>query len=494
VTFDITLPEASQSAIVPQPPSIPYDPALWDAVIPAATLIGTPPDASGLANPSITSYSVSGNYAAVQGGLQPVPGQTAEVRRIDVLATQLHTHRPAVMAHLHSLRRRHRTLTRRHMAAEPGRFAPDLLALADMSDYYGQLAAGAQARAIAGGSAPQGPLDFHAAMTAFIRYPDLLRALGLLQELLIPASDLPSSGQIMVGPTAGTIGAGWQVATPWTLFDATVGFITAPANPIIVADISSGILNLPPDAVQAVGFDFDAAVHSLGGKLAQVRRAAAPATAMPALSLAAPRSNGLGLAKDALGTDMANILSAQAALDTALTNDPSGVSVVFGIEQLSRGLRIDIMSDRDPVWRSLSERSCSYSVPGWSGTIGATPDEGVQPWRIFNPTAVPSALWTHEALFQWSGWSLAVPRPGMATAQDGSVFNPNAPGTGLGGNLPVQVVVHLWRDRCRGCASAGRIAADCGSRISWGTAWRWTTRASPRQASSRSAPTCDGIR
>ena len=441
VTFDTAISGQSLPALVPQPLTVPYDPALWDAVIPAATLLGPPPDASVLANPAITSYSVSGNYTAVQGGLQPVPGQTQRPRAIDTLAAQLQAQRPALNAHLQSLRRRHPTLTRAHMAAEPGPFSPELLAFADMDDYYGQLAAGAQARAATGGTTVQRPLDFHSAMTALIRYPDLLRALGLLYEVQIPVSDLSGSGQIMVAPTAGTIGPGWQVATPWTLFDASAGFITAPANPAILSDILRGVLALPPDVVQPVAFDFDAAVHNLGGRLLQARPAATTSAAVPVLTLAASRSNGLGLAKDALGTDMASILMAQAALDTALTNDPGGGSVVLGIEQLSRGLKIDIMSDKDPTWRTLSARSCSYSVPGWSGSIPATPDEGVQPWRIFNPTAVPSALWTHEALFQWSGWGLSVPRPGMATAQDGSVFDPNAPGTGLGGNLPVQVVV-----------------------------------------------------
>src|ERR1700733_1378841 len=446
LTFEVAVARmpvmSGLSAVVP---ASPYDPTLWDVLLPPATAIGDAPSAAGLADPSITSYSVSGTYVGVANGLQPPPpdGDATEVRRLHATLTRLRDERPAITAHLRDLRARHRTLARRHFVAEPGAFGPELLALADATDYYTALAAGAQARAAAGGTTDVGPLDLHSAISAILRYPVMLRALGLLQEIDVPLNGLGATGQIRAVP--GAVGSGWAGAAPWTLFStgdtpATV-FVAARADPVVIDDqIVNGVLELAADDVQPIGFDYDAVIHNLNGRLLQLAAATAADAPPPPLPLPAPRSNGLGLAKDELGLDMANILSAQASLETALGNDITGNGLVLGAEHVSRGLRIDIFSDKDPTWRSLAARQCTYTVIGWQGGIASASDEGVQPWRIFNPTADPTALWTHEALFQWSGWGLAVPRPGLATAQDGSTFDANAPDAGLNSNLPLQVV------------------------------------------------------
>jgi hypothetical protein len=298
-------------------------------------------------------------------------------------------------------------------------------------------------------------LDFHQALSALSDYPDLLRLLGLVIDLELPATSVPASPagnptmQIQIVPTFTTPLAGAPPVTPWTAYILAGDqfFVPAPSTPSTPGQPESiyGLLNL-----QLTGPDPDAQDANAPNPGAQV---AAPPNislydlvqvdvdgmAFKALNMA--RTDGGGsdgsTADDAAGipsvrttgislTRHGRAEALQGQFFTALTNNNAVASkpVTLYAEDLMRGYRIDVHDAQSRLWHSLHQRTGSYTFTSYPGGphVVATTGEGTAQAALMTqqptqPDGSPNTgvplTYIHESLAHWQGWSLSVPRPGQ---------------------------------------------------------------------------------
>lgn len=98
---------------------------------------------------------------------------------------------------------------------------------------------------------------------------------------------------------------------------------------------------------------------------------------------------------------------------------------LFGAEDLTRGLRPDVLDEVTAEWRSLTQRVQEYEFPGTDLEPFQEPEEGVVTTVAVGdegdegtPQDPRKTVRIGESLFQWTGWSLAAPRPGLALTRD----------------------------------------------------------------------------
>src|ERR1043165_5837145 len=120
-------------------------------------------------------------------------------------------------------------------------------------------------------------IDFHKAITALPAYPALLRALGLVFDLRLPADFLPLTSSTSFGSfgvTGVAPGWAWEIPPTPTPFAMTAYdylalggnriFLTAPRQGLSTADPSAeilGLLNLDPRDFGLAQVDIDGAMH-----------------------------------------------------------------------------------------------------------------------------------------------------------------------------------------------------------------------------------------
>lgn len=288
-------------------------------------------------------------------------------------------------------------------------------------------------------------LDFHKALTALSPYPSLLRALGLVFDLEVPVSLCPPS------PAAGAYGTvAVSAVTPefaWSLpptfsFPATeyvaggTSFEAAPATaPAALAagnytssDIISGLLALTPGAFTVVQVELDGAMLKALSTADTV--AFRPGTLAIDDTLASLRSGGISLAANGRALQLVNTISDNFAFNKAMTSG-TAMPRPFNARDLVRGYRIDVWSSLTGSWRSLHERSATYTFGSGSPVVQVADEEGFtqlaaaqpadDPTRPDDPVATAAGipqpgtdLYLHERVAKWEGWSLSVPRPGLA--------------------------------------------------------------------------------
>ncbi|WP_158849579.1 Ig-like domain-containing protein [Saccharothrix deserti] len=267
-------------------------------------------------------------------------------------------------------------------------------------------------------------LDFHQALACLSDYPVLLRRLGLVFDLEIPAT-LPATAprELRVRPR-------WTPVDPASptpdicpatkaIWDGST-FAAVPSRP----GIQQGLLVLGEESFDLVDVDVDGTVHKLVNLALNLEaissRDAAdrPRTAaLPALHTA-----GLSLVRDARAGALTDHLARMSAHNKVLEG-PTPENVVFDAEQLVRGYRIDIWDSRSQAWHTLCRRIGTYRFEH-TGLERRLEDEGfVQlaaagvPAQPGQPPAAPE-LYLHESLLRWTGWSLVAPRPGKAISAD----------------------------------------------------------------------------
>ena len=289
-------------------------------------------------------------------------------------------------------------------------------------------------------------LDFHRALSALNSYPALLRALGLVFDLELPATLCPAS------PTAGiyaalqiakvTAGFTWSVlpsfSFPVTSFvRSSTSFRTAPATSAAVldgeryvpADVDHGFLALTPDTFHLLAVDLDGALLkalSCADNAAFARDQSRVGDLLPAL-----RSSGIGLIADARGIQLLQSMSDNQALDQALRSN-AALPRALNARDVMRGFRLDIWSSATKTWRSLHQRSGRYRF-GAAGEIEVDDplEEGFLQPAAAQPADDPTRasdfgstdagapqpgtdLYAHERVARWEGWSLGASRPGLA--------------------------------------------------------------------------------
>lgn len=299
--------------------------------------------------------------------------------------------------------------------------------------------------------APPPPLDFHRMLGLLADHPTLLRRLGLVLDLEIPAASIaisPGTGEprlVQVIPAFAEPLAGSSVS-PFTAYVLEGGgqefFAAAPADrehPQIV----HGLLDLARADGDGGDGEFDLLqVDVQGGGLKLINALAdrTEASAEPGTDdvggLPSLRTSGISVVRAGHGVKLVSQAVTALGHDRALREhlaaggqDGAGDGArlpVLHAEDLVRAYRFDVRDSADPVWRSLHARVGTYTFPDHPAgptTVDVT-DEGAvqlaasQPYR--QEGVDPGAeLYVSESLVQWDGWSLAAPRPGRTATDTG---------------------------------------------------------------------------
>lgn len=289
--------------------------------------------------------------------------------------------------------------------------------------------------------------DFHQAISSLGDYPKMLRRLGLVLDLVMPAgTPIPANGTIEVSATGVVFQPGTTPVSPRTRFISTATLFTAAPRPS-QPEIENGFLrvddttrfrviqnDVPGDATKLR----NAATHALRFALPADRPGNVPGDGgLPAL-----RTVGISLVRHEITTQLTDQFLRSCALnlfvagkDSSPVPDPvapSGAappaSDELFAEDLGRGYRIDVFDTKTGVWRSLCERQGNYSFLEAAGgpRDETADDEGFVQFAATEPRdpAAPKSLRAGETLFTWNGWSLAAPRPGKAIMPDDTHADP----------------------------------------------------------------------
>jgi hypothetical protein len=274
-------------------------------------------------------------------------------------------------------------------------------------------------------------MDFHDIVGALARYPGLLRQLGLVVDIRMRRGDLslPLDSTVRVVPR-------WQPETatedvkPWTHYTFGSGriFQAAPGPGGLPEYVD---LKLPLGDTQRYGviqLDVDGlsfkALHLAGNlvKLAQTpfaqplsnywlakNQQQAPENTA---SLSSGSSTGLSVVKNYRAAGLYNLLAAN-TLHNAAVDGGTGDSMELWLEDLVRGHRLDVLDEAAGQWYSLHERVGTYTIDGAPVAVARPEDEGWAMTALTSPAdpAAPKELRLHEAIAEWSGWSLSAPRP-----------------------------------------------------------------------------------
>lgn len=285
--------------------------------------------------------------------------------------------------------------------------------------------------------------DFHQMLSALGDHPALLRRLGLVIDLVVPAEQLPLTDEfrrerLRVLPRwDSAIPEATSDRTPWTQYVHSVDERLRAFVPLWRGANGIGFLQLPPDAFEALQLDLDgAALKLLGMASTLAGRVLNPErpidedgrTGAPAL-----RTGGIGI----VAGERARQISEAFAQASALNSDlEAGAENELFAEELTRAFRLDIR-DADGAWRSLHQRIVRYST--LADPEAAPPpisDEGWSQISLTEPAVAPgqppdpnSELYLHEQLLSWDGWSLSAPRPGKSISRSPRAPTPDDPAT-----------------------------------------------------------------
>lgn len=316
-------------------------------------------------------------------------------------------------------------------------------------------------------------IDFHKAVSALGNYPALMRRLGFVVDLEIPFStQIANAKRMRVMPTwaDGRPHRGWSTsyagdtiahtdAMPWTACTITLTK-TIPSKVVKffatsrdgkVRDgylVARSISDPAADPVRLYDLDVDIAasrmmstavsVASLLNRSVEiaVSKARASGDARPAAQIAAEAVAAVAATEKVtlppLGqpvirmavpglADRVRTLATAAAAANAKLVAGEDEAIVHYAEDITRGYRVDVWDSVTRHWHRLCGRIGRYSIDGepiaW-GAAETLQDEG---WVQLGATSAPADVLTddpptemriHESVFDWNGWSLAVPRPG----------------------------------------------------------------------------------
>ncbi len=136
-------------------------------------------------------------------------------------------------------------------------------------------------------------------------------------------------------------------------------------------------------------------------------------------AVAALRSGGLTLVEHGRAEHIADETIAS-SLKNEAANSAQGNKIVLYAEDVLRGYRVDIFTEKSGVWNSLCRRIAEYAwIDGDGPELKPAKDEGylsgasttTKPADELPPGATQDH-YLHEALAKWTGWSLVAQRPG----------------------------------------------------------------------------------
>ncbi|WP_214318250.1 hypothetical protein [Nonomuraea sediminis] len=245
--------------------------------------------------------------------------------------------------------------------------------------------------------------DFHRIVAMLREHPTVLRALGLIVELTVPASALQPAGFVRVGSP------GLDLIRPWTSYE----FDGTHVLPASAGDVSSGMLDLSGTDLSGAESDssWEITTFDVDGGLSRLREAAdSDRSSLPHL-----RSAGLMLVRRGRQQDFD--ARHQTAKDNAQFPELLDFKE-FAADELILGYRIDIRP-KDGQWSGLCRRVASYDI----GDVAIGTPKQVEEGQVKPYAAVgggDGVLRADEVVARWDGWSLAVPR--KRPAEQGAGF------------------------------------------------------------------------
>lgn len=342
--------------------------------------------------------------------------------------------------------------------------------------------------------------DFHQRIASYGDHPNLLRRLGLVIDCLLEKNDKLDALITAAGasPAKGFMQLRLVNAPaidhqrPWTAFTATrERFVVRERT----EDHADGLLRLAeandryqqsrspfdvyqvdPDGASLKTVNFVLTAQNLVAKHLELgAHGAVTYTTGDRQPVANLRSGGIGVSRHGRAGGV-GMNAATAALNHAAikAGGAQAAAVTLFAEDVLRGYRVDAWDAVDAKWRSLVQRQGSFralangAVP--ERAFDLPPDEGHV--KGASTTATPGAPddhYLHETLFRWTGWSLAVPRPGR------TLRSATVPGT----NLQTEEVVDTPTDTVpRGSGLAVSLQPVKGSlpRLRFGRRYRMRAR------------------
>lgn len=274
--------------------------------------------------------------------------------------------------------------------------------------------------------------DFHAAVSMLREHPTVLRDLGLIFDITVPAANLQRGAedlQVAVISRDPLLRAPFLVS-PWTRYhlNPVQGLFRPAPAPGSDAGISQGMLDLT-DTQNVIALTdniaqsrWAIATFDVDGAVGGLRRAARDFAENPEVAPAMPpvRSAGLML----LRTDRQADFDARASTGNA-NGERALTDAVLSADDLILGYRLDIKHG-DDSWHSVCERETRYAitVDGEKVPVGtADLEEFLQEEGHVKPfAAVRDArgnLRADDVVIRWDGWNLALPKPNLAENTDG---------------------------------------------------------------------------
>ncbi|HEV2863511.1 MAG TPA: hypothetical protein VGX48_21030 [Pyrinomonadaceae bacterium] len=289
--------------------------------------------------------------------------------------------------------------------------------------------------------------DFHDMLAHFGQYPLLMRSLGLIIDLTVPAPPNQADTVMVVPdfhPTAHNESGSIEHVnvTPRTRYRAPTPLEFSAADEA-GSDLSGGLLRLDDKTrFGVVQIDADGGglkAFNLANNLDEAATLRRTADTPQQAGLPALRSGGIAVVRNGRAAEFKDKMRRAFDLNTASEkgaenpspavphkpDDPSR-GITLTADDLVRGYRVDVREFKDEQpgpWRSLCERTESYHVPQVQPPVSSQKEEGfvttsvgakALPPKVLSPA--PKDLYLQETLFRWEGWSLAVRRPGLPLA------------------------------------------------------------------------------
>jgi hypothetical protein len=289
--------------------------------------------------------------------------------------------------------------------------------------------------------------DFHQALSSLESHPELLRALGLVFDVTVPADFLAQSapgtfGRVAVERTS----FNWRVPTSsppletaYVHFTACNDRVFLTASRTMTPESSPaqvvGLLNFDPLRFGLAQVDVDGGMHktimlseiwnnpdaerNLNPNVT-LQAAPHPQVFDPEATLPSLRSGGLQVYADKRGLHVLDGIKESKKFNDAVESGGSQPRPFFS-EDLVRGYRLDLWDSVTGAWHSLHRRSGDYEIGDDRALFRTEEEEGFLQLATVQPA--PGAdppdkdLYVHEAIARWMGWSLSVPMPGKALSR-----------------------------------------------------------------------------
>ena len=270
------------------------------------------------------------------------------------------------------------------------------------------------------------PPDFHQVIAAMGTHPQLMRRLGLVFDVELPLDDLAledtaADRYLRVHPPDMGLGDAVHHHTPWTRVDFDTVRTDRYRGFGVAGTRRRGAIGLFALDSPQVTVAQEQVEHAAFALIQQATMAgtddAAPAT-MPALlqgGMRVSHAEKPALLGDAISKQSSLARSLHRSRQGTDATDPSpSEEEIIHAEHVTRGFRVDVQNVTTGQWRSLCRRLVRYATEHWSWPDGAGhfEDEGtLEPTASREQRVLSPALRVTDDLFDWDGWSLAVPRP-----------------------------------------------------------------------------------